>query len=111
LAERLSPKQEVVGSIPAWPALIENATPEIWRRFRHNTGEKMPEKNRKIEKKPNAITRWWRETIGELRKVTWPTPQEAWRLTKVVIVTMIMMSALLGLLDFVFTRLVAFILS
>ena len=28
-------------------------------------------------KKQNAIQRWWRETVGELRKVTWPTPQEA----------------------------------
>ncbi len=71
----------------------------------------MPDKNKAIEKKPNAITRWWRETTGELRKVTWPTPQEAWRLTKVVIVTMFLMSALLGLLDFVFTRLISFILS
>jgi len=71
----------------------------------------MPEKKKSIEKKPSAITRWWRETLGELRKVTWPTPQEAWRLTKVVIFTMIIMSAILGLLDFVFTRLVAFILS
>ncbi len=71
----------------------------------------MPEKKKSIEKKPSAITRWWRETLGELRKVTWPTPQEAWRLTKVVIFTMIVMSAILGLLDFVFTRLVAFILS
>jgi len=71
----------------------------------------MPEKKKSIEKKPSAITRWWRETIGELRKVTWPTPQEAWRLTKVVIVTMIVMSAILGLLDFIFTRVVAFILS
>ena len=32
--------------------------------------------------------RWWRETLGELRKVTWPTPLEAWQLTKVVIVVM-----------------------
>ena len=71
----------------------------------------MSEKKKKNEKKTNAITRWWRETVGELRKVTWPTPQEAWRLTKVVIFTMIVMSAILGLLDFVFTRMVAFILS
>jgi preprotein translocase subunit SecE len=71
----------------------------------------MSEKKKKKEKKTNAITRWWRETVGELRKVTWPTPQEAWRLTKVVIFTMIVMSAILGLLDFVFTRMIAFILS
>lgn len=71
----------------------------------------MPDKKKKTENKPKGITRWWRETVGELRKVTWPTPQEAWHLTRVVIVTMILMSAVLGLLDFVFTQLIAFILS
>jgi len=32
-----------------------------------------------IETKPNIFTkikRFWRETIGELRKVTWPTPRK-----------------------------------
>jgi len=71
----------------------------------------MPDKKKKNEKKTNAITRWWRETIGELRKVTWPTPIEAWRLTKVVIVVMIAMSAILGVLDFAFTRLISWFLS
>ncbi len=71
----------------------------------------MPEKKKTTEKKPGRINRWWRETLGELRKVTWPTPHEAWSLTKVVIVTMVVMSAILGFLDFVFTRVIAFILS
>ena len=71
----------------------------------------MPDKNKKTEKKTNAITKWWRETVGELRKVTWPTPMEAWRLTKVVIVVMITMSAILGVLDFAFTRLISWFLS
>ena len=110
LAERLSPKQEVVGSIPSWPAK-KMRRHKSGRRFRHNTGEKMSDKKKKSDKKPGAITRWWRETVGELRKVTWPTPQEAWRLTKVVIATMILMSAVLGLLDFIFTQLIALILS
>lgn len=71
----------------------------------------MPDKKKMEAKKPNAIIRWWRGTLGELRKVTWPTPQEAWQLTKVVIVVMLAMSALLGLLDFVFTRLIALVLA
>jgi len=71
----------------------------------------MPDKNKKTEKKTNAITKWWRETVGELRKVTWPTPMEAWRLTKVVILVMITMSAILGILDFAFTRLISWFLS
>ena len=66
---------------------------------------------KKSVKKPNALARWWRSTMGELRKVTWPTPQEAWRLTKVTILVMLLMSAVLGLLDFVFTRLIALILA
>ena len=70
----------------------------------------MPDR-KNIEKNPNAISRWWRETVGELRRVTWPTPQEAWRLTRIVIVVMAFMSLLLGVLDFGFTRLVALILA
>ena len=67
----------------------------------------MPDK----EKKPNAISRWWRETIGEWKKVSWPTPPETWRLTKIVLVVMTFMSVLLGVLDYAFTRLIAFVLA
>ena len=69
----------------------------------------MAEKSKKkIEKKkkPNAIVRLWRETSGELRKVSWPTTQEAWRLTKIVVAVMVAMSALLGIADFVFSKLI-----
>ncbi len=61
------------------------------------------------KKKANAITRYWRSTIGELRKVSWPTSQEAWRLTKVVIMVVLAMAFVLGLLDFVFSKVVALI--
>ncbi len=54
----------------------------------------------------SSVQRWWRETIGELRKVSWPTPAEARRLTGIVLVVMFSMSALLGLLDFVFSRVI-----
>ena len=58
------------------------------------------------KKQPNAIQRFTRETIGELRKVTWPTPQEAWNLTKIVLIVLAAMSIVLGLLDYVFSWLV-----
>lgn len=73
--------------------------------------EKRSSKPEKKKKKSNAIARWWRETIGELRKVNWPTTQEALRLTRVVIIVMAFMSALLGILDFVFSKLITLILS
>ncbi len=70
----------------------------------------MPD-NKMVVKKPNALSRWWRETLGELHKVSWPTRQEAWRLTKIVMVVMALMSALLGVLDFAFTRLISFVFT
>lgn len=54
----------------------------------------------------NFFQRFWRETMGELRKVTWPTPQEAWNLTKIVLIVLAAMSAVLGLLDYAFSWLV-----
>ena len=62
-------------------------------------------------KQPNRITRWWRETVGELRKVSWPTTEDAWRLTKIVLIVMAVMSLFLGLLDFVFASLIRIILG
>jgi preprotein translocase subunit SecE len=48
---------------------------------------------------PNAIARFYRETVGELRKVAWPTREEAWNMTLIVLVVLVAMSAFLGLLD------------
>jgi preprotein translocase subunit SecE len=62
-------------------------------------------------KKENRIKRWWRETIGELKKVQWPTPPEAWRLTKIVIMVIVIMGLLLGGLDFLFTHLIGWIVG
>jgi len=57
------------------------------------------------------IARWWRETIGELRKVNWPTTPEALRLTRIVLIVMLLMSLMLGLFDFIFSRLLALIIA
>jgi len=50
------------------------------------------------KKKQNAIQRFTRETVGELRKVSWPTRQEAWQLTLVVLVVLAFMSVFLGII-------------
>lgn len=62
-------------------------------------------------KKPNSIQRFYRETLGELRKVSWPTPKEAWRLTMITIATMVATSVALGLLDWIFSKLIALLVS
>ena len=53
--------------------------------------------------KGNAVTRYFRETRAELRKVSWPTRQEAWNLTRLVLMVTVFMAILLGLLDYLFT--------
>ena len=63
------------------------------------------------DKKPNALQKWYHETLGELRKVSWPTMKEAWRLTRIVLIVMAAMSAVLGLLDYVFSQLVSLLLA
>jgi preprotein translocase subunit SecE len=63
------------------------------------------------KKQPNVIVRTVRETVAELRKVTWPTRPEATQLTIVVLVVLAVMSAFLGTMDFLFSRLIAWVIN
>lgn len=47
----------------------------------------------------NAVARFYRETVGELRKVSWPTREEAIRLTGIVLIVLAVMAAILGAVD------------
>ena len=53
-------------------------------------------------KKDNFIIRYFKETRAELRKVSWPTRQEALNLTLIVVAFTIFMAALLGIIDYIF---------
>jgi len=66
---------------------------------------------RKEIKEPNRLQRYFRETVGELRRVSWPTREEATYLTTVVIVVIAVLSSFLAVFDIVFARLFAFVLG
>lgn len=52
----------------------------------------------------NAFVRYLRETRGELRKVTWPTWEETWRLSLIVLGVSAVTAIFLGLfLDTLFS--------
>ena len=57
------------------------------------------------ENQEGSLQRWLRETRAELRKVTWPTREEALRLTYVVIGLSVAMGLLLGGVDFLLNTL------
>ena len=50
-------------------------------------------------KKSNPVQSYFRETIGELRKVSWPTRREALQLTGLVILVMVVVGIILGMTD------------
>ena len=72
----------------------------------------MAEKAKKVKKKQeNAIQRYFRETTGELRKVSWPTWPEARRLTGLVLLVMFVVGLFLAGVDFLAEELLNLILA
>jgi preprotein translocase subunit SecE len=67
--------------------------------------------DKRESKKKNAIQRYIRETGGELRKVSWPSRQEATNLTLIVLAVMAFMGIFLGLTDVIFSRLLNMVLG
>jgi preprotein translocase subunit SecE len=63
------------------------------------------------KRRRNFVSRIAHETVAELRKVTWPTRQDATQLTLLVLAVVIVASAVLGTLDFLFARVMAIIIS
>ncbi len=66
---------------------------------------------RELQKRENRVFVYIRETRAELRKVVWPTRQEAINLTVIVVGTLVVMSVFLGASDYVFTVLLRFLLA
>ena len=62
-------------------------------------------------KRENAIRRFFRETIGELRRVSWPTWPEARRLTIIVIIVLVIMSFFLWIVDEAAVKLLAVLIG
>ncbi|MFW6174699.1 MAG: preprotein translocase subunit SecE [Chloroflexota bacterium] len=55
--------------------------------------------------------RFFAEAFSELRKVTWPTRQEATRLTIQVLIVAAFFAAVLGGIDWIFARLSAILVG
>ena len=57
----------------------------------------MAEKDK--SRKQNPIQAYFRETAGELRKVSWPSRREVIQLTTIVLAVMVVMGIILGTTD------------
>jgi len=59
----------------------------------------------------NAFVVFLRDVRGELRKVTWPTKEDVMGSTTVVIVCTLILGVYLWLCDFIFSRILGFIIK
>jgi preprotein translocase subunit SecE len=71
----------------------------------------LAEKAKKVKKSENAIQRYYRETTGELRKVSWPTWPEARRLTVLVLAVMVVVGIFLAGMDYLASQLLNLVLG
>lgn len=57
------------------------------------------------------LLQYFREVVQELQKVTWPTREQTYSLTALVIGVTVVAAAYIGGLDYVFQRLMAAIIG
>ena len=62
-------------------------------------------------KKENVVIKYLKETRAELKKVNWPSRQEATNLTLIIIIVTTFMALLLGFIDYIFAKLFELILG
>jgi preprotein translocase subunit SecE len=81
------------------PGLLARNAAERRRRFSRKKSKEFILAEKAKIKKANPITAYFRETSGELRKVSWPTWPEARQLTGLVILVMAVVGIILWLGD------------
>lgn len=77
-----------------------------------NTIAKKTAKTPEKKKRPGLIARlkrFFKETKGELKKVTWPTRQEFLKYSGVVILFIVMFAVIVGVMDYALASLVKLI--
>lgn len=65
---------------------------------------------KKGKKRENRIAKYLKETRAEVRKVTWPTREEAIRLTGIVLATTVGFALFLGLVDYLLSKVFALLI-
>jgi preprotein translocase subunit SecE len=65
----------------------------------------------KVKQILDVVQQFLKESRAELKKVTWPTPKQAMTSTSVVIVLVVIMSLVLGLVDFGLAKIIRLVLG
>lgn len=65
----------------------------------------------KTVSQPNPVLRYIREMRGELRKVTWPSREESWRLTAIVLGVTVLFAIFLWVFDTIFANVIQLLIT
>ena len=65
----------------------------------------------KVKQILDVVQQFLKESRAELKKVTWPTPKQAVTSTSVVIVVTVIVSIVLGLIDFGLAKVIRLVLG
>ena len=65
----------------------------------------------KTANQPNPISRYWKETRGELRKVAWPSREDSQRLTAIVIAVTLVFALFLWAFDLLFSNVIQLLIE
>jgi preprotein translocase subunit SecE len=57
------------------------------------------------------LFRYFQEVLAELKKVSWPNRQQTIEKTTLVVTVSLLVGAYIGLLDYIYTQLTAFIIK
>jgi len=67
-----------------------------------NKPAEKPAKKAKAAKPKRSVAKFFKEVIGELKKLNWPTPKELISYTFTVLAFIVLMSIIIGALDLAF---------
>ncbi len=83
----------------------------MWRSLFKTKAKDTNVANKAEVQQENALVRYLRETRAELRKVIWPTREEAWRLTAIVLGVTAAFAVFLWGVDTIFSNSIRFVIE
>ena len=94
---------------------VEEVAEEVKETAKSVDSKKKDEKSKKAAPKKNKISlgqkikKFFKDYKSELKKIVWLSPKTTAQYTGLVLVVMVIVSAFIGVLDFVFSKLLFFI--
>ncbi|MEL7608658.1 MAG: preprotein translocase subunit SecE [Bacillota bacterium] len=82
---------------------MTNTDKTVGKAGKHNKKQDKKTEKKQGKKRLN-LAHYFKEVLGELKKLSWPTKKELLNYTLTVVAFVLLMSAIIGILDLIFSR-------